>query len=431
MQETISPTRRIRGTIIPPGDKSISHRAAMFNAIAAGTAVVENFLPSADCMATLRCLRSMGVVWRLRNDGSLEIEGRGLHGLSEPRGVLDCRNSGTSIRLFTGLLAPRPFLSVLSGDASLRSRPMSRLIDPLRRMGAAINAREGDTRPPVVVRGGPLKGIAYKMPVASAQVKSALLLAGLGAEGETQVEEPYPTRDHTERMLKAMGADVSFGEGAVVSVSRQQGELSPLPLRVPGDISSVAPWLVLGSVHPDAEIRIQGVCVNPTRTGIIDALSMMGADIRLEEERTWGAEPVADIVVRSSRLNGVAIGGALIPRLIDEIPVLALAACFAGGETEIRDAAELRVKESDRVLTTAAGLRRLGGRVEQRDDGMLISGVAELNGASVSSYGDHRLAVMLGVAGLLARGETVVRNSSVVGVSYPRFWHDLRELAGA
>ncbi len=431
MQETVSHARRIRGTITAPGDKSISHRAAMFNAIASGSAVIENFLPSADCMATLRCLRSMGIAWRLRDDGSLEIEGRGFHGLSEPNGVLDCRNSGTSIRLFTGLLAPRPFLSVLSGDASLRSRPMSRVIDPLRRMGAAINGREGDTRPPVVIRGGPLKGIKYKMPVASAQVKSALLLAGLGAEGETSIEEPFPTRDHTERMLKAMGANVIFGEGPVVSVSRLEGKLSPLPLRVPGDISSVAPWLVLGAVHPDAEIRIQGVCVNPTRTGIIDALTMMGADIRIEEERTWGPEPVADIVVRSSRLHGAAIGGALIPRLIDEVPVLALAGCFAEGETEIRDAVELRVKESDRVLTTAAGLRRLGGRVEERDDGMLVAGVSELKGAAVSSQGDHRLAAMLGVAGLLARGETVVRNSSVVGVSYPRFWHDLRELAGA
>jgi len=431
MEETVSQARRIRGTITPPGDKSISHRAAMFNAIAAGSAVVENFLPSADCMATLRCLRALGVVWWLREDGALVVQGRGFHSLHEPNGVLDCRNSGTSIRLFAGLLAPRPFLSVLSGDASLRSRPMSRVIEPLRQMGAAVNGRETDTLPPIVIHGGRLEGITYKMPVASAQVKSALLLAGLAAEGDTCIEELQPARDHTERMLKAMGADVGFGEGPVVSISPLQGELLPLPLRVPGDISSVAPWLVLGSVHPDAEIRIQGVCVNPTRTGIIDALILMGADIRLEEERTWGAEPVADIVVRSSRLSGAAIGGALIPRLIDEIPVLALAACFAQGETEIRDAAELLVKESDRVLTTAAGLRRLGGRVEERDDGMLIEGVSELKGATVSSRGDHRLAAMLGVAGLLARGETVVRNSSVVGVSYPRFWHDLRDLAGA
>jgi len=431
MRETISPARRIRGTITPPGDKSISHRGAMFNAIALGSAVVENFLPSADCMATLRCLRGMGVEWRLRENGVLEIEGRGMDGLREPTGVLDCRNSGTSIRLFAGLLATRPFLSVLSGDASLRSRPMSRVIDPLREMGAEINGRAGGTKAPIVISGGGLKGIDYKMPVASAQVKSALLLAGLDADGETRIEEPYPTRDHTERMLKAMGASVSHGDGPVAAVCRQQGELSPLSLRVPGDISSIAPWLVLGTVHPDAEIRITGVGVNPTRTGLIDALTAMGADIRLEEERTWGAEPVADIVVRSSRLHGARIGGALIPRLIDEIPVLALAACFAEGETEISDAGELRLKESDRVLTTVRGLRRLGGRVEERENGMLITGAGKLKGAKVSSSGDHRLAVMMGVAGLLASGETTVSNSSVVGVSYPRFWHDLRELAEA
>jgi 3-phosphoshikimate 1-carboxyvinyltransferase len=298
-------------------------------------------------------------------------------------------------------------------------------------MGAEINGRAGGTKAPIVISGGGLKGIDYKMPVASAQVKSALLLAGLDADGETRIEEPYPTRDHTERMLKAMGASVSHGDGPVAAVCRQQGELSPLSLRVPGDISSIAPWLVLGTVHPDAEIRITGVGVNPTRTGLIDALTAMGADIRLEEERTWGAEPVADIVVRSSRLHGARIGGALIPRLIDEIPVLALAACFAEGETEISDAGELRLKESDRVLTTVRGLRRLGGRVEERENGMLITGAGKLKGAKVSSSGDHRLAVMMGVAGLLASGETTVSNSSVVGVSYPRFWHDLRELAEA
>jgi len=430
MQETVSQAKLIRGTITPPGDKSISHRAAMFNAIASSSAIVENFLPSADCMATLRCLRSLGVAWHLRDDGALEIEGRGLHSLREPPSVLDCRNSGTSIRLFVGLLAPQPFLSVLTGDASLRSRPMSRVIEPLQRMGAAIFGREGDSKAPIVVRGGPLNGGRYEIPVASAQVKSALLLAGLYADGETAVQEPFPTRDHTERMLRAMGANVRFGEGPVVSISQQRGELSPLPLRVPGDISSVAPWLVLAAVHPDAEIRIEGVCVNPSRTGIIDALTMMGAEISLEEERTWGAEPVADIVVRSSRLHGTVIGGAMVPRLIDEIPLLALAGCFAEGETEIRDASELRVKESDRVRTTAAGLRPLGARIEEKPDGMRVHGAQHLAGATVSSHGDHRLAVMLGVAGVLAKGETVVRNSSVVGVSYPRFWQDLAQVCG-
>jgi 3-phosphoshikimate 1-carboxyvinyltransferase len=268
------------------------------------------------------------------------------------------------------------------------------------------------------------------LPVASAQVKSALLLAGLYADGETVVEQPHPTRDHTERMLRAMGADVSFGEGSAVRIAPQQRELDPLPLSVPGDISSAAPWLVLGALHPDAEVRLQGVGVNPTRTGIIDALSMMGADIRLEEERTWGAEPVADIVVRSSRLRGAVIEGAMVPRLIDEIPLVALVGTLAEGETVIRDASELRVKESDRIRTTAAGLRRMGARINEKTDGMRIEGVHQLAGTSVSSYGDHRLAVMLGIAGMLAQGETVVRNSSVVGVSYPRFWHDLRRASG-
>jgi 3-phosphoshikimate 1-carboxyvinyltransferase len=335
------------------------------------------------------------------------------------------------MRLFSGLLAPQPFQSILTGDASLRSRPMSRVIEPLRKMGADISGREDNTRAPLAIRGRGLKGIRYNMPVASAQVKSAVILAGLFAEGQTEVDEPVPTRDHTERMLKAMGAEVRFGEGPVVLISPKNSPLKPLPLRVPGDISSVAPWLVLGAVHPDAEIRISGVCVNPTRTGIIDALTMMGADITLQEERTWGAEPVADLVVRSSRLQGAEIGGAIIPRLIDEVPLLALAACFAEGSTEIRDASELRVKESDRVSTTATGLRRLGARIEEKPDGMVVKRVHRLAGTSVSSYGDHRLAVMLGVAGLLATGETVVRNSSVVGVSYPRFWQDLGGISEA
>jgi 3-phosphoshikimate 1-carboxyvinyltransferase len=297
-------------------------------------------------------------------------------------------------------------------------------------MGATIYGREGDTKAPLVLRGGTLQGISYRLPVASAQVKSAVILAGLAAEDETAVEEPAPTRDHTERMLRAMGAKIRFGEGSVIRVERLDSELSPLNLRVPGDISSAAAWLVLGAVHPDAEIRIEGVCTNPTRTGIIDALRQMGADIWLEEERTWGAEPVADVVVRSSRLRGTVIEGALIPRLIDELPLVALAGCFADGETEIRDASELRTKESDRIRTTTAGLRRMGARIQEEIDGIRIEGVHRLEGASVSSYGDHRLAVMLAIAGVLAEGETVVRNSNVVGVSYPHFWPELKRALG-
>jgi 3-phosphoshikimate 1-carboxyvinyltransferase len=429
MQERVLAGKRVRGTISPPADKSISHRAAMLNAIADGEALVENFLRSADTMATLACLRKLGVAWSLDDAGTLRIRGSGREGLREANGVLDCRNSGTSIRLFAGLLAAQPFLSVLTGDASLRSRPMSRVVEPLRKMGARVWGREGDTKAPLVLNGGDLNGMTYRLPVASAQVKSAVLLAGLFAEGETAVEELEPTRDHTERMLRSMGAEVRYGEGPFVSVGRLNTGLSALSLRVPGDVSSAAPWLVLGSIHPDAEIRLQGVCVNPTRTGILDALAMMGADIRLEEERTWGAEPVADLVVRSSRLRGAEFGGALIPRAIDELPLLALAACFAEEETVIRDAGELRLKESDRIKTTVAGLRRMGAKVEAMEDGMRITGPQRLSGASVSSYGDHRLATMLGVAGAVADKETIVRGSSSVAVSYPRFWEDLRQVS--
>jgi 3-phosphoshikimate 1-carboxyvinyltransferase len=429
MKETVRAARRIRGSVEPPGDKSISHRAAILNAIAEGEAVVENFLKAADCLATLRCLKLLGVSWSWEGEGALRIRGVGRLGLKEPQAVLDCRNSGTTARLLCGLLAGQPFFSVLSGDASLRSRPMDRVVSPLRLMGARISGRAGDRNAPLAIQGSRLRGIRYRLPVASAQVKSALVLAGLYADGETVIEEPEQTRDHTERMLRAMGADILFGEGAAVHVRPLRRELESLSLRVPGDISAAAPWLVLGSIHPDAEIRARSVCVNPTRTGVLDILRMMGADIRLEEERTWGAEPVADLVVRSSRLRGATIGGELIPRAIDELPLVALAACFAEGDTVIRDAAELRVKESDRIRTTAVNLRRMGAAIEEKPDGLVISGTGHLNGTAVASYGDHRLALTLGIAGAVAVGETVIGNSAAVAISYPMFWRDLALLA--
>ncbi len=429
MQQSVRAAKRLRGTITPSADKSISHRAAMFNAIARGEALVENFQRGADCLATLRCLRQLGVSWTWHNDLTLRVRGVGHNGLREPAGVLDCRNSGTTMRLLAGLLAAQPFFSVLSGDSSLRSRPMARIIEPLRQMGADISGRDSDRRAPLAVRGSRLTGIRYRMPVASAQVKSSLLLAGLYAEGETVIEEPGPTRDHTERMLRAMSADVQFGEGPVLRVRPLQRELSAMSMRVPADISSAAPWLVLAAAHPDAEIRLSAVGVNPTRTGILDALRMMGADVTLEEERTWGPEPVADIVVRSSRLKGATIEGGLVPRAIDELPLLALAGCKAAGETVIRDAAELRTKESDRVRTTAEGLRRLGATVEEKEDGLRVEGPQPLRGATLSSHGDHRLAMMLAVAGALAAGETIIRNSAAVAVSYPMFWKDLEGIS--
>jgi 3-phosphoshikimate 1-carboxyvinyltransferase len=421
----------VRGTLAVSTNKSISHRAAIFNAIAKGEAVVEGFQRGADCLSTLRCMKELGADWRWQDQETLLVSGTGSRGLTEPASPLDCGNSGTTMRLLAGLLAAQPFFSVLTGDASLRSRPMGRVVEPLRRMGAQINGRDGDRLAPLAITGGLLRGIRYEMPVASAQVKSAVLLAGLYADSETIIEEPGPTRDHTERMLRSMGADVSFGEGPIISIRPLSGELSALSMRVPGDISSAAPWLVLGAVHPDAEVRLSGIGINHTRTGILDVLTMMGADVELQEERMWGPEPVADIIVRSSRLRGITIDGPLIPRAIDELPLIALAGCFAESETVIREAEELVVKESNRVRTTVEGLRRMGAEIEALPDGLRVSGPARLRGATVSSYGDHRLAMLFAIAGALAEGETSVRKADSVAVSYPRFWEDFDRLCGA
>jgi len=429
MRKTIRSPRRLRGSIEAPGDKSISHRAAILNTIAQGEAVVENFQGGADCLATLRCLRALGVKIDWDGQGTLRIQGGGRFGLRESSEVLNAGNSATTMRLLAGLLAGQPFFSVLTGDASLRSRPMERVVEPLRAMGARIQGRAGGTRPPLAIEGGSLRGIRYRLPVASAQVKSALSLAALYGEGETVLQEPAPSRDHTERMLRAMGAEVLGGEGAGLRISPLQRELTPLSLRVPGDISAAAFWMVAAAVHPDAEIRLTGVGVNPSRSGIIDALASMGASIALEEERMWGCEPVADIVVRSSSLRGTVIEGSLIPRLIDEIPVLAVAACLAEGEMVIRQAGELRLKESDRIRSTVLELRRLGAGIQELPDGMVIQGVGCLKGEVCGSHGDHRLAMTLAVAGLLAQGETVVRGAEASSISYPVFWDHLEELS--
>jgi 3-phosphoshikimate 1-carboxyvinyltransferase len=434
MEQCIRSPSRLRGTVAVPGDKSISHRAAILSALALGPARVENFLVGEDTRATLDCLQALGVDWSLEEAGgrgpTLSIHGPGRAGLCESEDVLDARNSGTTMRLLAGVLAARPFLSVLTGDSSLRSRPMGRVVGPLREMGAQAWGRGGDAYPPLAIRGGELRGIHYRMPVASAQVKSALLLAGLFARGETAVEEPAATRDHTERMLLAMGARLSKG-GTLVRIRPLEGELAPLDLRVPGDISAAAFWMVAAALHPDAELHLPGVGVNPTRSGIIDALRAMGADLEVTEEREQGGEPAADITVRSSRLAPVEVSGDLVPRLIDEIPVLAVAAALTPGRTVVRDAAELRVKESDRIVTTCRELRRLGARVEELPDGLAIDGVQSLRGAHCQSHGDHRLAMALGVAGLLARGETVIEGAGAAEVSYPGFWSDLTRLASS
>ncbi len=430
MEQSIRAPRRLRGTVVVPGDKSISHRAALLNAVASGPAVVENFLQADDCLATLECLRALGVTWSLEGDGAgrLRIEGVGRGGLRESEDVLDARNSGTTMRLLAGVLAGQPFLSILSGDASLRSRPMDRIVEPLRAMGAQVWGRAGDSFPPIAIRGGDLRGVRYRLPVASAQVKSALLLAGLQAEGETAIEEPVATRDHTERMLQAMGACLER-EGDAIRLSPLDSELEPMSLRVPGDISAAAFWMVAAALHPDAEIRLPDVGVNPTRSGIIDVLRAMGADLEVGEEREQGGEPVADIVVRSSRLSPATVGGDVLPRLIDEVPALAVAAALTPGRTVVRGAGELRVKESDRIASTAGELRRLGARVEELSDGLAIEGVEQLGGGRCQSHGDHRLAMALAVVGLVAGGETIVEGAEAASVSYPSFWEDLRILA--
>ncbi len=424
----VEPARRLRGRIRAPGDKSISHRAALLNAIADGEARVENFLPGADCRATLHCLALLGVPATLSRDRTrLTVRGSGLR-LGEPGDVLDARNSGTTMRLLAGLLAGQPFFSTITGDESLRSRPMARVVEPLRQMGARIWGRREGLLAPLAIAGSRLKAIDHASPVASAQVKSALLLAGLYAEGRTTVTEPWRSRDHTERMLAAMGAPLTV-QGLTVGVQPPSNSLRPLSFRVPGDVSAAAFWLVAGSLHPDAELMLPGVGLNPTRTGVIDILRQMGASIDVADERVEGGEPIGDVTVRSSRLHGTVVAGELVPRAIDELPVLALAAALAEGATEIRDAAELRVKETDRVATVTAELTRLGARIEARPDGFAIQGVTALRGTTVRSHGDHRLAMTLAVAGIVARGATRVEDAASVAVSYPRFWDDLREVS--
>jgi len=433
MEKRISSPRRLRGSITVPPDKSISHRVAILNAVAAGPAAVGNFLAAEDCLSTLACLRALGVSWSLREnpDGGsdLTITGRGLAGLSESADVLDARNSGTTMRLLAGLLAGRPFLSVLTGDESLRARPMARIIEPLRQMGAQVWGRNNDTLAPLVIMGGRIRGIRYRSPVASAQVKSALLLAGLQAEGETVYEEPARSRDHTERMLRAMGADLKE-EGNALLLLPLAKDLTPLSLRVPGDFSAAAFWFAAAALHPDADVTLRGVGLNPTRTGLLDVLREMGTDVIVSEERVVGEEPVADLRVRSSHLRGVVVDGPAVVRLIDEVPVLAVAASLAEGRTTIRDVGELRLKESDRVKLTVEALRRMGARIEEQGDALVIEGSGRLAGAVCDSHGDHRLAMALAIAGVVAEGETVIRDAEATDVSYPGFWQALDHLKG-
>jgi len=427
---TIKTCQRLEGEVVLPGDKSISHRAAILNSLAKGEAEIDNFAPGGDCLSTLRCLKAIGVkVGKKgpRDSPTLLVSGTGENGLKEASNVLNAQNSGTTMRLLGGLLASQPFLSVITGDASLRNRPMGRLIEPLRLMGAQVWGRGRDSFAPLVIKGRELQGIDFTLPVPSAQIKSAILLAGLFARGNTVLHQKILSRDHTERMLRQMGASLE-SKGNSVSLLPLTSPLVPLDLRVPGDISSAAYFLVAAAIHPNARIVIRDCGINPTRTGIIDILLAMGARLKIDHERLEAGEPLADIVVESSELRGIEVGGDIIPRLIDEIPVLAVAGCVAKGKTVIKDAGELRVKESDRIATVANELSRLGAKIEPLPDGMVIYGGTLLSGTEVDSHFDHRLAMSLAIAGLIARRETIIKHAQVAEVSYPAFWRTLRQI---
>jgi 3-phosphoshikimate 1-carboxyvinyltransferase len=415
----------LRGRVRVPGDKSISHRALIFAALADGASSLRNVASGADVHATERALSRLGVVIQ-RDTDAIVVSGAGVEALRESRDVLDCENSGTSMRVLAGVLAGRPFLSVLSGDESLRSRPMARVVEPLRAMGATIDGRDNATRAPLVIRGAPLQGIRHTLAVASAQVKSCVVLAGLQADGTTEVVSPAPSRDHTERMLGALGAPVSV-DGLTVRIER--GAPRPFELDVPGDPSSAAFFAVAAAITPGSEIVVESVSCNPTRVGFVTVMKRMGADITLRPTHEVCGEPVGELYVRASELSGTTIAGDEIPNVQDEIPALAVAAAFANGVTDIRDAAELAVKESDRIGTLHEELRRLGVGVETRPDGLVVRGGRPTAG-TFGSHGDHRIAMAMAVAANAIAGDSNVQGWRAVSSSYPEFARDLGRLTG-
>lgn len=421
----VEPAPYLTGRAEIPADKSIAHRAAMLAALGDGTSRIVHFPGSADPQSTLACVRALGVEATEDREGVLVVEGRGLGGLRAPAKPLDCGNSGTTMRLLAGILAGQSFDSLLTGDASVSSRPMRRIQAPLVEMGARIGLVEGHA--PIRVTGTKLRGIEYELPVASAQVKSCVLLAGLWAEGQTTVVETIPSRDHTERMLGLDALEIGGKRYLSVQGGRR---VEPSLYVVPGDFSAAAFLLVAATIVKDAALVLSGVGMNPSRTALLDVLRAMGAQILATNERVVGGEPVADLLVRSAGLNGLSVGGTIIPNLVDEIPILAVAATQAVGRTVISDAGELRVKESDRLSALAKGLTALGARIEERPDGLVIDGPTPLVGATVESFGDHRIGMAMGVAGLVAAGATTVLGASSAAVSFPGFWPLLERLAG-
>ncbi len=427
MDVQVTPVHGLQGQIRVPGDKSIAHRALMLNGIAYGTARIWDVPEGRDVQSTIRCLRHLGVHIEVKGR-TVVIEGRGPSGWRSPTHPLDCGNSGTTMRLLAGLLAGQPLHVTLTGDASLCRRPMRRIIEPLTRMGADITSTDGE-HPPLTIRGRPLHGIHYTLPIASAQVKSCILFAGLFADGVTVVHEPIPSRDHSERMLQCMGARINWEATRIVI--QQSPRLTAWTGRIPGDISSAAYWIAAATLVPGSVLRIDHVGWNPTRTGFVEILQQMGGDIELLHLTEMNGEPCANILVRSASLRGIRIEGTWVPRTIDELPLLAVIATQAEGTTIIRDASELRVKESDRIRSTVTNLRRLGARVEELPDGMVIEGPTPLRGGVVDAYGDHRIAMSFAIAGLIADAPVIIQGAEWAEVSYPGFFDTLRVLAHA
>jgi len=422
---TVHPASSLHGRARVPGDKSLSHRAVLLGALAAGDSRVNGFLPAGDCRATIACMRALGIEITEHNAATLTIHGRGLRGLRAPAAPLNCVRSGTTMRLLTGILAGQRFDSVLTGEAQLRRRPMRRITSPLRAMGAQVADTDGHA--PLTVHGAQLHGAEHRLAVASAQVKSALLLAGLTAEGATTVHQPGPARDHTERLLQAMGADLTL---AGLSVMVRPSPLAPLTFNIPGDLSSAAFFIVAATLLPGSEITLLDVGLNPTRTGLLDVLRAMGADLTISPLREEAGEPMGDLTVRSAPLHAADIAGETVVRMIDEFPVLAVAATQAQGATVVRDAAELRVKETDRIGRMVTALQTLGARIHGRPDGFVVEGPTPLHSGDVESGGDHRLAMALTVAGLVADGPVIVRDTACTADSFPGFVELLTQLGG-
>ena len=425
MDIRIHPGKTIKGSINVPGDKSISHRSVMLGAIAKDITEIEGFLMGEDCLSTISCFKKMGIDIRITPEKVI-VKGNGMKGLKAPESILDVGNSGTTIRLIMGILSAQNFTSVITGDSSIQKRPMDRVAIPLKEMGAKITGKDNTTLAPLTIEGAPLKGIEYTLPVASAQVKSSIILAGIYAQGKTIITEPSLTRDHTEIMLSSFGASISR-EGSKIIINPAE-ELTGQKISVPGDISSAAYFIAAASILEGSDVLIKNVGVNPTRTGIIKALKEMGADISLLNERNLSGEAVADIQVKYAPLKGIALSGDIIPLMIDEIPVFAVAALFAEGKTIIKDAQELKVKESNRIAAMVTELKKMSANIEETPDGMIIEGGFNLKGASMESYNDHRIAMSLAIAALKAQGESTIINGSCTDISFPGFYGILENI---